>query len=134
MKRFGIVLVAFGALAVLAGHAVAQDANQTSEGATFGFDTPTSPRPRSSLSYKAAASQTESSYSYSIPNYVPHKTSARARLAASAPYVYPFAGQIGYSVNGAEMGWGNSGTWVGHPQYLGYGYPFASGTYFGFGR
>ena len=85
MKRFGMVLVVLSALTVLVSNAVAQDVNESNEGATFGFDTPTSARPRSSLSYKAAASQTESSYSYSIPNYVPNKTSARARLAASAP-------------------------------------------------
>lgn len=134
MKCFAVTLLGLSALTVLSSNAFAQDVNQANQGSTFGFDTPTSARPRSSLSYKVEASQTQSSYSYSIPNYVPRKSTARARLAASAPYVYPFAGQIGYSVTGAEMAWGNSGTWVGHPQYLGYGYPFASAGYFMFGR
>ena len=35
----------------------------------------------------------------------------------SMPYEYPFAGTLGYSYTGADFAWGNSGTWIGHPQY-----------------
>jgi hypothetical protein len=137
MKRCGSILLALSALTMFASAVKAQergDANQASQGSTFGFDTPTSPRPRSSLSYKAAATQGESSYSYSIPNYVPNKISARVRLAASAPYYYPLPAVIGPSYTGEDFAWGNAGTWVGHLQYNGYGYPFASPVMFGFGR
>src|SRR5690349_3754743 len=137
MKRVSLGLVALSGLAIFASSVFAQDGadvNQASQGATFGFDTGTSVRPRTSLSYRTEALQRQSSYGYSIPNYVPHKSTARAQIEAARPFEYSFPSYLGPSFTGTDFAWGNNGSWIGHPQYLGYGYPFPAAGYFYFGR
>jgi hypothetical protein len=95
MQRFGIILLSLivGTNGVLLCHAD-EPGITPNEGATFGFDTPASTRPRTSLRYYQPD---DLSVPVMIPNQSSRDAAARARLRPPLPYVYPFDGNLGFS-------------------------------------
>ena len=74
------------------------DVNQGSHGAVFGFDTAPSPR----RPVYTLPSPATSSVPYSLP-LSPHRVhpdaAARAKLKPPGPYIFPFDGNLGYTIN-----------------------------------